>query len=115
MKKLLTLENRNSIVTINLEGGAYTDFHLKENPLNPISWEQEETFQSSFKGHFLCFDRWGPPSEGEQKNGFKHHGEVNDLVWELLKKPEKSKNNIEVRMRCELPMGRLQLTRDIHL
>jgi len=115
MKKLLTLENRNSIVTINLEGGAYTDFHLKENPLNPISWEQEETSQSSFRGHFLCFDRWGPPSEGEQKNGFKHHGEVNDLVWELLKKPEKSKNNIEVRMRCELPMGRLQLTRDIHL
>lgn len=115
MKRQLTLQNSRSIVTISLDGGAYTDFHLKANPLNPISWKQEETSQPSFRGHFLCFDRWGPPSEGEQRNGFKHHGEVNDQVWELLKEPGKRGDYIESRMRCTLPMGGLQLTREIRL
>lgn len=115
MMKQVTLENKNSVVTISLEGGAYTDFHLKENHLNPISWKQEDSTQPPFRGHFLCFDRWGPPSEGEQKNGFKHHGEAIDQVWDLLKEHEQTGDYIESCMRCILPMGRLQLTRCVQL
>lgn len=116
MKKYLTIQNKSVVVTINLKGGAYSDFHMIENPLNPLDWEQAETPSlPSFRGHFVCFDRWGPPSEGEAKNGFKHHGEVNDQVWELLKESEKSENYIQSTMRCSLPMGGMQLTRDIYL
>lgn len=113
--KQITLQNEHAILNIDLEGGAYSDFHLKELPLNPLNWQSKDPGQPSFKGHFLCFDRWGPPSEGEQKNGFKHHGEVNDLEWELLKGPKVSGNYIEASMRCTLPMGRLRLTRDIQM
>lgn len=114
MKKIL-LQNEHALLCIDLEGGAYLDFHLKELPLNPLNWQSDDQDSPSFKGHFLCFDRWGPPSEGEQRKGFKHHGEVNDLEWEHLKDSEASEGYISASMRCILPMGKLQLTRKIQM
>ncbi|MDD4776968.1 MAG: hypothetical protein PHV53_01635 [Fermentimonas sp.] len=113
--KEITLQNEHSFLKIDLKGGAYSDFHLKELQLNPINWQSDDPGQSSFKGHFLCFDRWGPPSKGEQKNGFKHHGEVSDLEWQLIKDSYTSKGYIESSMSCVLPMGRLGITREIQM
>ena len=113
--KPVQLENSSVVLQVNPDGGSYSDFHLKDWPINPINWKTEDLEQSPFCGHFLCFDRWGPPSEAEKRNGFRHHGEVNTEKWELLKEPQESENRVECKMRCHLPMGGLQLTREIKL
>ncbi len=107
---MIVLENNKILLKINLAGGSYSDFHLKELPLNPINWKIEDETQPPFKGHFLCFDRWGPPSEAERLNGFMHHGEVNTQKWELL-----DSHSGECAMFCTLPMGGLELTRRVSL
>ncbi len=109
----MILENKNMIVEIDEMGGSYTDFHLKAIPINPINWRSNGSQEASFTGHFLCFDRWGPPSEGEKANGFLHHGEANSEKWELLDPQMNQKGSSHASMRCILPMGALQLTRKI--
>ncbi|OQB30711.1 MAG: hypothetical protein BWY08_01072 [Bacteroidetes bacterium ADurb.Bin174] len=111
----MKIENDVSILEIDLKGGAYSDFHLKDLPLNPINWKTTNKEDPPYKGHFLCFDRWGPPSKGEQKNGFLHHGEVNTQKWDLIKEPIKLGGYIQSSMKCNLPMGKLQIIRDINL
>jgi hypothetical protein len=111
---MIVLENNKILLGINLAGGSYSDFHLKEWPLNPINWTSEDKTQPPFNGHFLCFDRWGPPSEAERLNGFSHHGEVNSLRWKLLNNSGNSHSN-KCTMSCTLPMGGLELTRQISL
>jgi hypothetical protein len=108
---------RNSIVEllINLNGGSYFDFHLKELPLNPINYRAVKREERIFMGHFLCFDRWGPPSTNEKANGFPHHGEVNTESWELLSAPHPNGDLSTCSMMCKLPMAGLQLTRKIDL
>jgi hypothetical protein len=69
----------------------------------------------AFEGHFVCFDRWGPPSEGEKANGFVHHGEINTLKWTLLSEPQKKGDRTSFTTTCSLPMGGLQLTRKIEM
>jgi len=81
--KQVQLENSKVVLQVNLSGGAYSDFHLKENPLNPINWKTVNPEEPPFMGHFLCLDRRGPPSEAEKANGFRHHGEVTIEDWEL--------------------------------
>jgi hypothetical protein len=68
-----------------------------------------------YKGHFVCFDRWGPPSEGEKANGFIHHGEVNTVKWKVLAGPQKSNGMLTTSMTCTLPIGGLQLTRKVEM
>lgn len=111
---MIVLENNQIVLKIDPAGGAYVDFHLKERPLNPINWVIKDESQPPFKGHFLCFDRWGPPTEAERSNGFVHHGEASTLQWELLNSPRACATR-QGTMRCTLPMGRLELTRQISL
>lgn len=111
----MILENNSIVLHITPQGGCYVDFHRKDLPLNPINWESADPTQPSFKGHFLCFDRWGPPSEAEKANGFPHHGEVNLLRWEILEEPHMKEDITECVMRCRLPMGGLELTRKVGL
>jgi len=107
----------NSIIEllVNLNGGSYFDFHLKELPVNPINWRGTKPEERIFMGHFLCFDRWGPPSAAEKANGFRHHGEVNTESWELLAAPRINNGRSTCSMMCKLPMAGLQLTRKIDL
>lgn len=107
---MILLENDKISLKIALIGGAYTDFHLKGGLLNPINWSLEDETNPPFKGHFLCFDRWGPPSEGERREGFHHHGEVNSQHWQLS-----DLSGSSCVMRCSLPMGKLELTRQVTL
>jgi hypothetical protein len=112
---VLKMENGNIELLVNLNGGSYFDFHLKDLPLNPISWRGTKPGELIFMGHFLCFDRWGPPSAAEKANGFRHHGEVNTETWELLTAPQTVDGRLSSSMQCELPMAGLQLTRKIEL
>lgn len=111
----MKLENSKSILEVNLNGGMIPDFHLKELPLNPLNWKHNEPEMPPFEGHFVCFDRWGPPSEGEKANGFVHHGEINTLKWTLLSEPQKKDALTGFTTTCSLPMGGLQLTRTIEM
>jgi hypothetical protein len=112
---VVKMESNSIILLVNLKGGAYFDFHLKEIPLNPISWRGSKPGELIFMGHFLCFDRWGPPSAGDKANGFIHHGEVNTVPWELLTTPQIIEGRPTCSMMCKLPMAGLQLTRKIEL
>jgi len=112
---VVKMENSNIELLINLNGGSYFDFHLKELPVNPINWRATKPEEQIFMGHFLCFDRWGPPSTAERANGFRHHGEVNTETWELLKAPRTNDGRSTCFMMCKLPMAGLQLTRKIEL
>lgn len=114
MKKII-LENDRIVLQINSRGGSYGDFHLRNLPLNPINWESTDPDPPFFKGHFLCFDRWGPPSEAEKANGFPHHGEVNLQNWEIMEAPPEKGGVVRCTMRCRLPMGGLELTRKVEL
>ena len=112
---IVKMENNYVLLSVNLNGGPYFDFHLKELPINPISWRATKPEERMFMGHFVCFDRWGPPSAAERANGFTHHGEASTVVWKLLTEPQPKDNLSTSLMMCTLPMGNLQLTRKIKL
>lgn len=113
--KQVQIENSKVVLQVNLSGGAYFDFHLKENPLNPINWKTVNPEEPPFMGHFLCLDRWGPPSEAEKANGFRHHGEVTTEDWELQEQFLKGENISGCKMSCRLPLAALHMTRKIEL
>jgi len=112
---VVKMENNNILLLVNLNGGSYFDFHLKDMPINPINWHTKDSVKPAFMGHFLCFDRWGPPSAAEKANGFRHHGEVNTESWELLTAPQIIDGRSTSSMMCKLPMAGLQLTRKMEL
>lgn len=107
----MKLQNAKVLLKVNLSGGSYLDFHFKDSAINPLNFRAKDPGQAGCGGHLLCFDRWGPPTEAERKNGFAHHGEVNALKWKVLG----TQNSTGCIMQCALPMGRLQLTRKIGL
>ncbi len=111
----LKIENCNVLLKVNLEGGSYVDFHFKDLPLNPISWASNDPAHPPFKGHFLCFDRWGSPTPAEKANGIPFHGEVNTQVWKVGSEPESIVGFNTCSMSCTLPFAGLQLTRKIEL
>ncbi|MGC9341909.1 MAG: hypothetical protein ACP5E3_04345, partial [Bacteroidales bacterium] len=115
IENFLVIENSKIFLEVDLNGGSIHDFHLKALPLNPLNWQSDDPDMPPFKGHFLCFDRWGPPSEGEQKNGFRHHGEVNTERWFSETKPAQGEGWSACTMKCRLPMARLDVSRKIEL
>lgn len=115
IKEAVKLQNKSVLLQVNLHGGAYFDFQFKNLPINPINFRSDNPLEPQFMGHFLCCDRWGPPSLGEKKYGFNHHGEVNTQNWELLDSNKKKNFITECSMSCRLPMAGLQLIRKIKL
>jgi hypothetical protein len=114
-QSIMKLENNKAVLLVDLNGGMLHDFHLRDMGLNPLNWKINASHLPGFKGHFVCFDRWGPPSEGEKANGFIHHGEVSTIKWQVLAEPQKSNGMLTTSMTCTLPMGGLQLTRKIEM
>ena len=111
----MKIENSKVLLQINLNGGSYFDFQFKDLPVNPINFQSKESVKSAFMGHFLCFDRWGPPTDAEKTNGCLHHGEAAAVAWKMLIKPQTKDGFTTCSMMCNLPMGGLQLTRKIEL
>jgi hypothetical protein len=85
----ISIENISSSLTVDLFGGAITDFHLKDRDgVNPLSFvftkdEMPENNKAGapYQGHFLCLGRWGVPSEGEIQAGVPNHGEIANIEW----------------------------------
>jgi len=115
-RETVTLENSTAMVMIDLGGGSITDFHLKSVPVNPLLWNQSAAgSEPRTMGHFICFDRWGPPSDTEAENGMPFHGEAAKVHWKLLTKPQKRNGTIYAQTKCQLPMAGLTFTRHIYL
>lgn len=111
----MIIENDLVQLEVNLYGGSFPVFKFKGLPVNPLNWRMKDPEEPPFMGHFLCFDRWGPPTEAEKAFGFVHHGEVNTLQWTSLSEPAAAGGSINCSMMCSLPMGGLQLTRRIKM
>ncbi len=86
------LQNNKSILTIDLFGGAITDFHLKNSGINPLTFafSKEQMPENNkegapYQGHFLCLGRWGEPSPGEMKAGLPNHGQIANVLWDIKK------------------------------
>ena len=86
----IQLQNAVSSMSIDLYGGAITDFHLHQHPVNPLSFRfgKEQMPENNkegacYQGHFVCGGRWGLPSQGEIAAGMPNHGEPANIEWSL--------------------------------
>lgn len=114
MHKKITLENVNASLQVDLFGGAITDFHLQQSPVNPLSFQFATAAMppnnrkgAPYQGHFLCLGRWGEPSEGEQKAGLPNHGQPANILWKLSDNPDHYSCSMEVTS----PLEGLQVER----
>jgi hypothetical protein len=106
----------NAQLVIDLAGGSIENFHRKDNTLNPLVWgDKDDKPNPRAMGHFLCLDRWGPPSDAELKNGMPFHGEAANVVWQTLRAPAEQKGSIHAEMSAQLPMAGLSIKRSIDL
>lgn len=87
-RKTLRLENSAAAVVADLGGGSIVDFHLTGG-LNPLHWISPDDVKFPIRpmSHFLCLDRWGPPSDAELKNGMPFHGEASRVEWRVSGQP----------------------------
>lgn len=106
----LILENGTVRISWDLAGGGLVDFQRKDLPLNPFTWEEKSPAPAHFKGHFLCLDRWGAPSEAELKAGMQYHGEAPHVMWK-----QTARNGAAGEMTAQLPMAHLSVKRTIRL
>ena len=107
----------NGIVQVSVasSGGGITDFRFLDHAVNPLNWEIERDPASIEKpylrGHFLCLDRWGAPSNAEAENGMTFHGEAAYASWRLLDRGELAESRQEAEMICELPIAQMTVRR----
>ncbi|MFN3324343.1 MAG: hypothetical protein ACK5AZ_12670 [Bryobacteraceae bacterium] len=110
-RRAAVLESSAARVVINLGGGSITAFQLKGRDLNPLTWASNgEATEARPMGHFLCLDRWGQPSEAEQRNGMPFHGEASRVDWTLL-----SNDGKRAELEAALPMAALTVRRTAKL
>lgn len=116
------LQGDAATVTVQTGGGAITEFRLTGSEHNPldVDWRAATDKQGldmaiPFRGHFVCFDRFGWPSQAEMDNGMPFHGEAAQAEWQVLAEPARSDSGIHTSMRCELPMARMSLERSMRL
>ena len=110
------LESQTAVLAIDLGGGSIVDFHLAGG-MNPLRWlapgDEDKPFRPT--AHFLCLDRWGPPSDAERRNGMPFHGEAARVEWTQLGSPEHLDGRILVVMDATLPLAGLQVRRTVGL
>ena len=111
----LILEGQAARLVVDLGGGSLVDFRLSDHSVNPLQWDPGESVLLKPLGHFLCLDRWGAPSEAEERNGMFFHGEASRVEWRVLKKPARKDDAIETAMSAMLPMAGLEVVRTIRL
>jgi len=116
-RDLVVLKGEKATVVMDVGGGSIVDFHLAGKSLNPLSWNRPEKgdVEPRPMGHFICFDRWGQPSKGEEERGMTFHGEAPYIRWRVLSGPKREEGRVTAKMLCELPIGGLALERTVRL
>jgi hypothetical protein len=113
----VVMQNPTAQVVLDLNGGAIGDFHLKGSDINPLRWATPEPGDASIRGfgHFLCLDRWGPPSDAEGAKGMPYHGEATHVVWKETDSRQSSLKDTEAQLDAKLPMAGLAVSRRVRL
>jgi hypothetical protein len=115
----LKLSNDKIQLTVLPEGGAIVQIGLagdaqQVNPLwNPIRVAREagQTRPANFyRGHFICFDGFGPVSPEEQAAGLPMHGEAHRLPWRQ-ESYGKEGGLLSAAFSVSLPLSHERLTR----
>ena len=104
-------------LVLDLAGGSFAEFQLSDRPLNPLQWAAppaDDTAPRAF-GHFLCLDRWGPPSDAEAARGMPFHGEATHVEWKAWRDGADQGEWIETEMAATLPMAGLAIRRTVRL
>ena len=111
----LVFENSKARLVVDLSGGAIGDFHLRDQKLNPLQWGAPAEGDKSVRGfgHFLCLDRWGPPSTAEGAKGMPYHGEAANVAWTTTGSDQTSEEMIQRSMQTRLPKAGLMIKRTI--
>jgi hypothetical protein len=104
---VLTIQSAEATVGFDLRGGSLVDFRLQGSAVNPFTWVQNVApGVEPLRGHFVCLDRWGAPSEAEIARGVPYHGEAPRVLWKATGARS---------MAVELPMAKLRVERDVEL
>lgn len=106
----LALESPAARVILDLAGGGIVDFRLTSDGVNPLAWDSGAGPGARPRGHFLCLDRWGQPSDAEGKNGMPFHGEATAVRWKA-----KPHGGASGEMQARLPMAGLTVRREASL
>jgi hypothetical protein len=123
-RPLLVLDGQTAKLVVDLGGGSIADFHLKDNPLNPLQWDswsfsdtpdEAPPMEPRSMGHFLCLDRWGPATEAELAHGMGWHGEATRVWWTLDKDASEMDGHLVAAMSAELPLAGLKVVRSIRM
>jgi len=118
LDSIVNFENEQYVLGVDLVGGAFRDFYLKDKQLNPFGWTvldnqmPENNQPYTFDGHFLCTGRWGAPSEGEIRAGIPHNGEVNTEVWQV-ESVQQADDYQSITMSVKAPIEKLDVEREI--
>jgi hypothetical protein len=114
-RKSLVFEGRSARLVVDLAGGSIGEFRFLDAELNPLNWATPKTGQTNARGfgHFLCLDRWGPPSEAEGAKGMPYHGEAANVEWQVLRSPAVEGNVLISAMEAKLPMAGFSVKRTI--
>lgn len=114
----IIIKNETVELSLDLNGGAITDFHLKSSGINPLSFcypknqmPENNKNGAPYQGHFLCLGRWGEPSIGEKKAGLPDHGQFANMPWEVI---NSSKNEF-IDMQANSLLEGLKINRQIYL
>lgn len=114
----ISLENEVFELKINPQGGAFSYISPRDSEMNFLSWklEQDQMPQNNrlgapFQGHFLCYGRWGAPTEGEIEAGIPHNGDHNNRIWEV----EKSADTRSLTMKVKAKKDQVDIVREIFL
>ncbi len=110
-------ENQSARFIVDLAGGSFREFALRDHPVNPLHWGHPQPGNVSPKvmGHFLCLDRWGPPSEAEGKNGMPYHGEAGRVIWDIDEDVHDHDGLLHGMLSAHLPMAGLRIHRSIQM
>ena len=117
----VTLEGQDARLQIDLAGGAIGGFaRTGTSPaagLNPLDWGTPRSTDPAphGHGHFLCLDRWGPPSKAEGAHGMPYHGEAASVLWHLDAAPAESRGAWTTTLSARLPLAGLAVRRTVQL
>lgn len=116
-RRSLVFNGQAAKLIVDTAGGSIVDFHLNDQPLNPLHWATPAPGDTSPRGfgHFLCLDRWGAPSEPEGANGMPYHGEAAHVEWQIARAPALEGQIIRAEMSAKLPLAGLSIKRTVRM
>lgn len=113
-RRSLVLENNSARLVVDIAGGSIPEFRFRDSEINPLNWGRRTPGDKpGAMGHFLCCDRWGPPSDAEGRNGMPYHGEAANVTWQVLQHVRKNTDGIQARMAAELPLAGMSVERTV--